>query len=174
MTLSADDGRGRSIFVTGLRNAHALENQALSLMDRQIERIENYPAVLERMKQHRSETENQIERLETILKSMDEDYSSIKDAGASLMGNLAAMGHTLSSDEILKNSFANFAFENYELATYKSLCQMAELTGNSQALQPLQQSMKEEQAMVQWLDHHLPEATSMYMRREIAGQDANV
>jgi len=24
-------------------------------------------------------------------------------------------------DEILKNSFANFAFENYEIAAYKSL-----------------------------------------------------
>ena len=31
------------------------------------------------------------------------------------------MGHTLAGDEILKNSFANFAFENFEIAAYKSL-----------------------------------------------------
>lgn len=34
----------------------------------------------------------------------------------SMVGSMAAMGHSVAGDEILKNSFANFAFENYEIA----------------------------------------------------------
>ena len=37
--------RANSVFVTDLKNAHALENQALELMNRQVERIENYPDI---------------------------------------------------------------------------------------------------------------------------------
>ena len=35
----------QDIYVTGLRNAHALEAQADQLLSRQVERIENYPAM---------------------------------------------------------------------------------------------------------------------------------
>ncbi len=31
-------------------------------------------------------------------------------------GSMAAIGHSMADDEILKNSFANFAFENFEIA----------------------------------------------------------
>ena len=43
-------------------------------------------------------------------------------------------------DEILKNSFANFAFENYEIAASKSLRHLAELTGNSAVVQILERT----------------------------------
>ena len=54
----------------------------------------------------------------------------------SLFGNMAAPGHSAAQDEILKNSLANFAFENYEIASHKSLIQLAEESGNEAALDP--------------------------------------
>lgn len=100
----------RHEFVVGLRNAHALEHKALSLLDRQIEHLAEYAEVKVQLRSHRGETERQIERLETILASPGESHSALKDVAASLGGNLAALGHTFAPDEILKNSFANFAF----------------------------------------------------------------
>ena len=38
--------QARDIFIVGLRNAHAMENQALSIMKPQSSRIESYPQVL--------------------------------------------------------------------------------------------------------------------------------
>ena len=32
-----------TIYTTGLRNQHAVENQAIQLLERQIGRLENYP-----------------------------------------------------------------------------------------------------------------------------------
>lgn len=63
----------RSIFIVGLRNAHAMENQALSIMKPQVERIENYPEVANRLQQHIQETEGQMTRLGSILESLDEN-----------------------------------------------------------------------------------------------------
>ncbi|HET8611328.1 MAG TPA: DUF892 family protein [Sphingomonas sp.] len=111
----------RDQFVTGLMDAHALEHQALALMDRQLDHLAHYAEVENRMREHRGETERQIDRLEQILKSLDESHSSFKDATMALGGNLAAMGHMFAADEIIKNSFANCAFESYEAASHKVL-----------------------------------------------------
>jgi ferritin-like metal-binding protein YciE len=37
------------IYSTGLRNAHAMEQEATQLMERQIERYERYPEVTQRL-----------------------------------------------------------------------------------------------------------------------------
>lgn len=89
----------RDVFVTGLKNAHGVENQALALMDRQIDRARNFTEVAARLKAHRLETEGQILRLETLLDGFDEKPSGLKDAALSLGGNLAAMSHSFAEDE---------------------------------------------------------------------------
>ncbi|WP_223861415.1 ferritin-like domain-containing protein [Geminicoccus harenae] len=163
----------RSIFVTGLRDAHALENQALSIMNRQIERLENYPDVAARLRSHVEETNGQISRLEQILTSLDESHSAIKDLGASFMGNMAALTHSVAGDEILKNSFANFAFENFEVASYRALINMARRGGFTSALPLLEQSLQEEQAMAAWVEQHLDAVTDRYLTLASSGTQAS-
>ena len=46
-----------------------------------------------------------------------------------MLGNLAAMANASAGDEILKNTFANNAFEHYEIAAYKSLIKLCERAG---------------------------------------------
>jgi ferritin-like metal-binding protein YciE len=45
--------------------------------------------------------------------------------------NVAALGHATGSGEDVKNTFANFAFEHVEIASYKSLLTLADLAGHS-------------------------------------------
>lgn len=163
----------RDIFVTGLRNAHAMENQALSLMKPQVQRIARYPEVAERLKAHIAETEGQIVRLEDILESLNEDNSTLKDLALSFGGSVAALGHTLAEDEILKNALASYAFENYEIAAYKSLLTMAEMGGYGAATPILQQNLREEEQMADWLDQELPVITRRYADLSMAGEDAS-
>lgn len=163
----------RDVFVVGLRNAHAVENEALSIMNRQLDRLENYPELAARLRSHVDETQQQVERLDTILADLGEDASTFKDAAASLMGNMAAMGHTVASDEILKNAFADFAFENYEIAAYRSLITMAEAGGFHAAVPPLTTSLDQEEAMAEWLEANLPTITQRYLSLEAAGAQAS-
>jgi len=160
------------LFITGLRNAHAMENQALSIMKPQASRIENYPDVEAQLKSHISETEGQIRRIETILDSLDEDKSSLKDLALSIAGTFAAVGHTVAPDEILKNSMANFAFENFEIAAYKSLIALAEVSDNLTAIPLLEENLDEEIAMAEWLDANIEAVTLKFAELKEAGQTA--
>ena len=163
----------RSVFVTGLRNAHAVEHQALALMDRQINHLAHYPEVEQRLREHRVETEQQIRRLDDILASLDESNSAIKDVALSISGNLAALVHMVAPDEILKNSFANFAFENFEAASYASLIALADAGSFAKATPLLQTSLTEEQAMAAWLESNTAALTLKYVERRAAGETAS-
>lgn len=160
-------------FVVGLRNAHALEQEALSLLDRQIERLAQYADVEVRLRGHRGETERQIERLETIMDGLGESHSTVKDAALKLGGNLAAMFHAMAPDEILKNCFANAAFEAYEVAAYKALIVMAQEGGFASAVPLLEETLREEQTMVTFLDETLPLVVQRYLALRASGETAS-
>jgi ferritin-like metal-binding protein YciE len=162
----------RSIFITGLRNAHAMENEALGIMRPQLSRIENYPQVAERLDQHIRETEGQLQRLDDLLDALGESNSTLKDTALSIMGSMAAMGHSIAGDEILKNSFANFAFENFEIAAYSSLLTLSDAGSLRQATQVLQQNLSEEEAMAEWLRQNLASVTRQFAKLTEAGQTA--
>ncbi|MBX6744417.1 MAG: ferritin-like domain-containing protein [Acetobacteraceae bacterium] len=162
----------KDLYITGLRNAHALENQAIELLKRQVERLENYPAMSERMRQHIEESRNQAKRIEQILNQFGTSESSLKDAGLGLMGNLLALAHAPAPDEVVKNTFANYAFENYEIASYRGLLTMAEAAGDTSGPALLQQSLDEETRMAEWINQHLPETIQTYIQRNISGQTA--
>jgi ferritin-like metal-binding protein YciE len=165
----------RDLFVTGLRNAHAMENEALSIMRPQLKRIENYPAVAQRLDEHIRETEGQIERLGSILNGMGEDNSTLKDTALSIMGSMAAVGHSMAGDEILKNSFANFAFENFEIAAYSSLLVMANAAGaGSDVIDRLEMNLEEEEAMAAWLHENLAATTEQFIQLSQSGQSAKI
>lgn len=167
-----DVSRRTELFITGLKNAHAMENQALAIMRPQVDRIEHYPEVKAKLEQHITETEGQIARLEQVLDDFGTAKSTLKDATLSLAGTMAALGHSPAEDEILKNSFANFAFENYEAAAYKSLIAIARQAGETDAAGLLQQNLDEELAMADWLDDNLEVVTSQFVTRLAAGETA--
>ena len=167
-----DQAYMKELFITGLKNAHGVENQALQLMDRQIEHLENYPEVADMLRMHRVETEQQIARLDELLGGFGAEPSALKDAVLSFTGNLAALAHIPAPDEILKNSFANHAFENFEIAAYTSLLTMAEIGKFSQATAPLKQSLGEEQRMAQLVLDSIPMITRKYAELRSAGETA--
>jgi ferritin-like metal-binding protein YciE len=172
--MSGANDKLRDVYVTGLRNAHAVENQAVELLERQVGRLENYPEMVERMRAHIEESKEQARRIEQLLSELGTSHSSFKDMVTSFMGNMAALGHAAASDEVLKNSLANFAFEHYEIATYRSLLTMADVCGHRQAEAALSQSLKEEEMMAQWIADHLAPTVQRYMQRYAAGQTAGV
>lgn len=159
----------RELFVVGLKNAHAVEKQALSIMTPQVSRIENYPEVADRLRLHIDETNGQIARLDELLAGFDTSGSALKDMGLSMSGSMAALAHSVAGDEIIKNSFANYAFEHFEIASYKSLLVMADDGGFSNATAALKQSLGEEESMAQWIDDNLAAVTRKYASLYAAG-----
>ena len=162
------------IYHTGLRNQHALEMTAIELTERQVERFEHYPEMSARLREHHGESQEQAKRIEAILQRHGTSSSTAKNAVTSVMGNVAAALHIPPSDEILKNTFANFAFEHQEIAAYTSLIAMAEKLGDAESVVPLRQSLNEEQAMADWIGSHIVPTTQRFMQLTEAGAKAGV
>jgi len=171
MNFDSDDIR--EYFVTGARNAHAVEKQAMSLIERQLDRIENYPDVAAMLRRHLEETKEQHERLDRILDQLGESRSVLKDMVLEFGANMQALAHGTADDEILKNTFANLAFENFEIASYKSLICMAQLGGFNQFVSPLQQSLQEEQRMASWIDQNVETVTRAFLQNVVSGRKAD-
>jgi ferritin-like metal-binding protein YciE len=128
----------------------------------------------ERMQRHIEESKEQARRLEELLSTLGTSESSFKDTMMSLTGNLMAIGHSTASDEVLKNTIANFAFEHYEIAAYRSLLVLADATRHRAGMSLLQASLSEEQAMADWIEQHIGPTTLRYVERSAAGQKAGV
>jgi len=108
------------------------------------------------------------------LTSLAEDHSSLKDFALSLTGSIAALGHSVAGDEILKNSMANFAFENFEIAAYRSLITIADLGGFAGLVARLQMNLDQEIAMADWLEANLRRTTIKFANLKEAGRSAKV
>jgi ferritin-like metal-binding protein YciE len=163
----------RSLYVTALKNTHALELQALQIMERQVERLERYPEMDAALRRHITETHGQRDRLQEALGALGESPSALKEGVLGLMGNLAALAHTPAQDEILKNAFANRAFENFEAAAYDSLITIAEAAGQSGHLTGFQQSLKEELTMAQTVADLVKPTTQRYLELTLSGAKAD-
>ena len=164
----------RDTYITGLVNAHALEEQAVSLLSRQVERLESYPEMSDQIRRHIDKSKAQAQRLEEILQSLGTSHSSFKDLVTSFTGNVAALAHAPMQDEVMKNTFANFAFEHFEIAAYRSLLAMAELAADDSGPKLLQQSLGEEIRMAKWIEDNLEATTRKYVQLEASGQKAGV
>jgi ferritin-like metal-binding protein YciE len=158
----------QDLYIVGLRNAHAMEIQARELMERQSERTDDYPDVKLMLTRHLAETKEQIARLQQCLSQCGEDSSTMKDTAQSLVANVTAMFHSAADDEILKNTFANNAFENFEIAAYKSLIAMADAAGRPQDKDILSQSLTEEQDMADWVSDNVEKVTAAYLGKAAA------
>jgi ferritin-like metal-binding protein YciE len=163
----------REIYVTALKNTHALEMQALQIMERQVERLERYPEMEQALRRHIEETHGQRDRLEEALQSLGDSPSALKEGFLGFVGNMMALGHTPAQDEILKNTYANHAFENFEIAAYTSLLTIAEAAGQGGHVTGFEQSLKEEQAMAKRVADLIQPTTQRYLELTLAGEKAS-
>ncbi|WP_376087916.1 ferritin-like domain-containing protein [Roseomonas sp. CCTCC AB2023176] len=162
----------RDLYIDGLVNARALETQAIQLLSRQVERLENFPEMARRLQQHITESEQQRDRLDEILSNLGTSASGLKDLVTGFMGNMAALAHAPMQDELLKNTFANYAFEHFEIASYKGLLVMAEVAGDNRAPSALRQSLQEEISMAQWAEETLEPTVRRYVMLKAEGAKA--
>lgn len=158
----------RDTLMVGLRNAYGLEGQALSTMENVHSRLEHYPELKAAVGQHIEETRRQQQMVEQLLHRFGEQPSTFKEMAMKLAGNMQAMVHAMTSDEVVKNLFALYAFEHFEIASYRSLIAMAEECGETDVIQTCRQILHQEEMTAQKLGQMIEPVTRAYMEREAA------
>lgn len=159
----------RDVLIAGLKNAYALESQAVDMTQAQASRLTDYPELQQRVAQHHEETLAQRDRLEQCLADLGETPSALKDLALRVGANLKAMFHATADDEVLKSAFASASFEHYEIAAYKSLIVMAEQCGEMEVAEVCRRNLDEEEAMAGFLDGSIGKVTLAYVAKATNG-----
>ena len=158
-----------------LRDAHAMELQAETMLKAQAERLEHYPDLRARIVQHIEETRGQQGILKDIMTRRGIDNSVLKDLGGKLTAFGQGVGGMMASDEVVKGAMAGYVFENLEIASYTSLIGAANAVGDSATAAACERILVEEKAMAAWLLEHLPQITAAFLARSATpGAEAKV
>jgi ferritin-like metal-binding protein YciE len=156
----------RDNFIAWLRNAHSMEEQAITMMTAQARRIENYPDLKDRILSHLEETRAQSETLTRLLAQFTGGTSTFKDIAAKLAGTAQGVSGMLTSDAVIKGTIGSYAFEHMEIATYTVLIAAADELGEEDIKASLEAILAQEVAMAEWLEKHLDEITRIFLMRD--------
>ncbi|MEG1213696.1 MAG: ferritin-like domain-containing protein [Leclercia sp.] len=148
-----------------LRDAHAMEKQAESMLESMASRIDNYPDVRARIEQHLTETRHQITLLEEILDRNNISRSVLKDSMSKMVAFGQSVGGMFPSDEIVKGAISGYVFEQFEIACYTSLLTAAKKAGDVASVPAIESILAEEQRMADWLIRHIPDTTEQFLLR---------
>lgn len=161
-------------YLAWLRDAQAMEKQALTMLEAQEPRMADYPEIAERLRMHRVQTETQLSQIQSILDRHDTDGSMIKDLAAKAMAGSQALGGMVASDEPVKAAMMSFTFEQMEIAAYTCLIAAAEMCGDMEAVPVLTNILNQELEMANWLEENLDEVTRGFLGQLDAGSDMPV
>ena len=152
-----------------LRDAHAMEKQAETMLSGMESRIEHYPHLRKRIAQHLKETQHQAQRLDDAIGRLGGSTSAIKDTVASLTTMMQTLMTGMAGDEVMKGLLAGYTFEHYEIGAYRILLAAAGTLGDVETARILRENLREEEDMAQWLSSNIDPLTAEYLEREQAG-----
>ena len=162
----SDNTAVMDVYLTGLRNQHAVETQAIGTIQNELSRLESYPDLHARMKQDHQRSTTQAARLDDLLAKHGSSKAVAKELVTGAVATVAGFAHAAAGDEVLKDVLAAVGYKAYEIGSYKVLIALAEAAGAPDDKAVLETSMKEEQEMGDWLGSHLPSFVHTYLAQK--------
>jgi ferritin-like metal-binding protein YciE len=150
--------------VVWLRDAHAMEQQAETMLTTTASRLENYPEIKARLEKHAEETREQARLVKSCIDRLGGGTSTLKDIAGKVTATAQGLSGMFVSDEIVKAGMASYTFEHMEIASYRSLIAAAEVVGDTETVQICRRILAEEEAMAAWLGEHLPVLTRRFLQ----------
>lgn len=163
--MTPDQTAAHEHFLDWLRDAHAMEEQAETMLKAMEGRLEHYPELRTRITQHIHETQHQAERLRHCIQSAGGDTSLLKDMTGKFMATMQGFSGAMASDEVVKGAMFSYAFEHMEIAAYRNLIAAARVVGDMQAAQVCESILAEEIAMAKWLEENMGAVVTQFLMR---------
>ena len=160
---TAFEAAAHETLVSNLRNTHALEKQAIAVLEAQLKLLTDYPDLHARVTAHIVETREQARRLEAGLEACGDSASMVKDTLLSVMGLGQSSVQGFSDDAVLKAVAADTMTEHLEIATYRTLLALADMAGKPELRPRLEVSLREEEEMAAWFDQNLDAITRRFV-----------
>lgn len=155
----------KTLYQGSLSATHAAENQGLTQMERQLDRLTDYPEYAALLRRHVETTRGQLARIERALEEAGGSVAGVKEAVTNTAGAIGATVHALFGDETLKNLYAGYAYQYHQIAAYTSLATIADEAGYSAHRSWIEQSIREEKEAADAVEALIEPVTRTYMKR---------
>ena len=150
-----------------LRDAHAMEIQAIQWVEDQTDRLRNYPELRNWAQEHVQAAKQHRELIRECIERRGGSTSTLKDVAMAMVGKFQELTGMLMADEVLKNVIGDYSFKHYQIACYKSLIAAAEEASDPETKQVCE-DFSTDQQLVDRLLPYIPQATREYIRRDAA------
>lgn len=153
----------RDRVVEWLRDAHAAEEQANTMLRKTASQIEGHPEFRAGLERHGQLSDSQASRLKACLEQFGESTSAIK----TLTGQITAFAQTMSGyvvgDEPVKALLAVSSYAQMEITSYRILVAAAETAGTGEVATVCRTLLREEQDFAEWLAGQAESVTRQYL-----------
>lgn len=161
------------VYLDWLRDAHAMEKHAETLLQAAERRLAEYPLLKARIEQYREQTRHQQQQVKEVLKRHDSNWSALKEA----LGRMSAVGQAASDmlrdEEGVRIAVSGYVFCNYKVATYTTLLAAAQQAADNEGVKIFQHIVQQETQMAEWLLQQLPDvANEAILHRAEAAMDS--
>lgn len=145
------------LLISWLNDAYGMENSLIETLEEHEKAAAQYPKIQAKIQEHLNLTKGHAEKIQALIGQLNGDVSALKKIGAIVMGNIQGIAGRVFDDAIVKNSIAEFAAENFEIASYSAIIALAESFGENNVADVCQGILADEQEMADWLDTNLPD-----------------
>lgn len=152
-------------FLDWVRDAHAMEKQAESMMEKMASRLEHYPDLKLRVEQHIDETRQHQVLVQSVIDRYSTSQSVLKNIAGKISAFGQAMGGMMVEDEVVKGAISGNVFEHLEIASYTSLIAAAQHLNDHESVDIFNRIREQEIAMAEWTLNNLPVVTEQYLVR---------
>jgi ferritin-like metal-binding protein YciE len=157
----------KDTLATWLKDAYAMEQGIVEILERQLEQTEDMPDAREKILQHLELTKTQADRVRACVERLGDDVSHVKAGLANFLGALQGMSTVMANDKIVKNALANYAIEHFEIASYVANAAAARDLGYEDIASVCETIIMEEQDMADWLEMQLPMVVRQHMMYKV-------
>jgi ferritin-like metal-binding protein YciE len=144
----------RELLIDELRDIYHAEKQLVKALPK-MAKAAKAPKLRQAFEHHLEETKGQVERLEQVFEQLDTRSSGKRcEAMQGLIEEAKEMIEEIKTPEVLDAALIVGAqkVEHYEIASYGSVCALAEALGQGEVKQLLEQTLNEEKAADQKLN----------------------
>jgi ferritin-like metal-binding protein YciE len=149
--------------IAWLNDAHALELNLVQVLEHRVSDTKDHPHIQTRVQQHLEQTRRHAELVKGCIERLGGSTSTVKSAMGQIGGFFQGVSTGMAKDEMVKNALADYASEQFEIASYTSLIAAAQAIGDQQTATVCQQILRDEDEMARWLQQQIPIITQEFL-----------
>lgn len=154
-----ESSTGEDLLLAWLNDAYAMETALVRTLQRHAKDAKDHPAIQIRIEQHLEQTRHHADLVKGCIKRLGGGMSSIIAIMRVITGTVRGLSTGPANDELMKNTLADAAAENFEVASYTALVVAAQELGDQETLAVCRQILQEDQEMARWIEDNLPMIT---------------